>query len=190
MQWPWDKPLQRCMSAPSCDTPSGWRENVWPHSYSCRELSGTDASMHSDCFILQSILTSSVNIWGNGKWMRTMDVHHQWTKLFQQLSSYHSLHQQADWLKERISPLLGRTQVIHMDRLGPVQHIAEHYSSLSTFHRSLVSQPLRLHPRSLQGLTMLLEKYFCHNWMPRSHVVLLCKLLKRICRLCSSQWPL
>ncbi|XP_018536286.1 T-cell activation inhibitor, mitochondrial isoform X1 [Lates calcarifer] len=87
----------------------------------------------------------------------TMDVHHQWTKLFQQLPSYRSLQQQTEWLKERISLLLGGTQVVHMERLGPVQPIAEHYSTLSTFHKNLMSRRLRLHPRSLQGLTMLLE---------------------------------
>ncbi|XP_071327095.1 T-cell activation inhibitor, mitochondrial [Trachinotus anak] len=87
----------------------------------------------------------------------TMDVHHQWTKLFQQLPSYRSLQQQTDWLKERISLLLGGTQVVLMERLGPVQPIAEHYSTLSIFHKNLMSRRLRLHPRSLQGLTMLLE---------------------------------
>lgn len=79
-------------------------------------------------------------------------------QLFEQLPGYHSLQQQTHWLKERISLLLGGTQVVHMDRLGPVQPIAEHYSSLNTFHKRLMSHHLRLHPRSLQGLTMLLEK--------------------------------
>ncbi|KAG7463348.1 hypothetical protein JOB18_028696, partial [Solea senegalensis] len=87
----------------------------------------------------------------------TMDVHHQWTKLLQQLPSYRSLQQQTDWLKERISFLLGGVQVVHLDRLGPVQPITEHYSTLSTFHKTLMSRNLRLHPRSLQGLTMSLE---------------------------------
>lgn len=87
----------------------------------------------------------------------TMDVHHQWTKLFEQISSYHSLQQQTDWLKERISLLLGGIQVTHMESLGLVQPMAEHYSKLSTFHKNLMSRRLRLHPRSLQGLTMLLE---------------------------------
>lgn len=80
-------------------------------------------------------------------------------QLFEQLSSYRSLQQQTDWLKERISLLLGGTQVIHVERLGPVQPIAEHYSTLSTFHKTLMSRRLSLHPRSLQGLTILLEKY-------------------------------
>lgn len=80
-------------------------------------------------------------------------------QLFEQLSSYRSLQQQTDWLKERISLLLGGTQVIHVERLGPVQPIAEHYSTLSTFHKRLMSRRLHLHPRSLQGLTILLEKY-------------------------------
>ncbi|XP_035989251.1 T-cell activation inhibitor, mitochondrial isoform X2 [Fundulus heteroclitus] len=87
----------------------------------------------------------------------TMDVHHQWTKLFQQLPSYQSLWQQTGWLRERISDLLGGSQVIHLEKLGPIQPIAEHYSTLSTFHKSLMSQHLRLHPRSLHGLTMVLE---------------------------------
>lgn len=87
----------------------------------------------------------------------TMDVHHQWANLFQQLPSYHNLQQQSDWLKERISDLLGGSQVIHLDKLGPVQLIADHYNTLNTFHKSLMSQRLHLHPRSLHGLTMLLE---------------------------------
>ncbi|XP_034553938.1 T-cell activation inhibitor, mitochondrial [Notolabrus celidotus] len=87
----------------------------------------------------------------------TMDVHHQWTKLLEQLPSYRSLQQQTDWLKERISLLLGGTQVVQKESLGPVQPIAEHYSTLNTFHKNLLSGRLHLHPRSLQGLTMLLE---------------------------------
>lgn len=113
----------------------------------------------------------------------TMDVHHQWTKvmqrsasaagalcaplcadaalclqMFQQLPSYHSLLQQSAWLKERISLLLGGTQVVHKERLGPIQPVTEHYSTLNTFHKSLISRRLRLHPRSMQGLSMSLEK--------------------------------
>ncbi|XP_035528406.1 T-cell activation inhibitor, mitochondrial isoform X1 [Morone saxatilis] len=107
---------------------------------------------HTIVFADQSGMNASGHVM-----LGTMDVHHQWTKLFDQLSSYRSLLQQTEWLKERISLLLGGTQVIHMERLGPVQPIAEHYSTLSTFHKSLVSRRLRLHPRSLQGLTMLLE---------------------------------
>ncbi|XP_028326799.1 T-cell activation inhibitor, mitochondrial isoform X2 [Gouania willdenowi] len=88
----------------------------------------------------------------------TMDVHHQWIRLFQQLPSYRSLHQQTEWLKERISFLLGGAQVVHLDRLGPSQTLAEHYSTLSNFHKRLIAQPLRLHPRSLLGLTVQVEK--------------------------------
>lgn len=115
----------------------------------------------------------------------TMDVHHQWTKvlqrlslgwdakaagcfltsplvwlqLFQQLSIYRSLQQQTDWLKERISLLLGGVQVVYLERFGPVQPITEHCSNLSLFHKTLMSHPLYLHPRSLQGLAALLDKY-------------------------------
>uniref|UniRef100_UPI0037E7EC87 T-cell activation inhibitor, mitochondrial n=1 Tax=Semicossyphus pulcher TaxID=241346 RepID=UPI0037E7EC87 len=107
---------------------------------------------HTVVFADQSGMNASGHVM-----LGTMDVHHQWTKLFEQLPSYRSLQQQTDWLKERISLLLGGTQVVHMERLGPVQPIAEHYSTLSSFHKSLLSGRLRLHPRSLQGLTMLLE---------------------------------
>lgn len=107
---------------------------------------------HTVVFADQSGMNASGHVM-----LGTMDVHHQWTKLFQQLPSYRSLQQQTEWLKERISLLLGGAQVVHMERLGPVQPIAEHYSTLSTFHKCLMSRRLRLHPRSLQGLTMLLE---------------------------------
>lgn len=114
-----------------------------------------------------------------------MDVHHQWTKvlqllslwydpnaaqssltsvlmwlqLFQQLPVYRSLQQQTDWLKERISLLLGGVQVKHLERFGPVQPIIEHCSNLSMFHKTLLTHQLYLHPRSLQGLSVLLDKY-------------------------------
>ncbi|TMS10890.1 T-cell activation inhibitor, mitochondrial [Larimichthys crocea] len=107
---------------------------------------------HTVVFADQSGMNASGHVM-----LGTMDVHHQWTKLFEQVSSYRSLQQQTDWLKERISLLLGGAQVIHVERLGPVQPITEHYSTLNTFHKSLMSRCLRLHPRSLQGLTMLLE---------------------------------
>ncbi|XP_022062587.1 T-cell activation inhibitor, mitochondrial isoform X1 [Acanthochromis polyacanthus] len=107
---------------------------------------------HTVVFADQSGMNASGHVM-----LGTMDVHHQWTKLLEQLPSYRSLHHQTDWLKERISLLLGGTQVVHMERLGPVQPITEHYSSLRSFHQSLMSQRLHLHPRSLQGLTMLLE---------------------------------
>ncbi|XP_029308050.1 T-cell activation inhibitor, mitochondrial isoform X3 [Cottoperca gobio] len=107
---------------------------------------------HTVVFADQSGMNASGHIM-----LGTMDVHHQWTKLFEQLPSYRSLLQQTEWLKERISFLLGGTQVVHMERLGPVQPIAEHYNTLSTFHKSLISRRLWLHPRSLQGLSMLLR---------------------------------
>ncbi|KAI9520778.1 hypothetical protein NQZ68_013183 [Dissostichus eleginoides] len=107
---------------------------------------------HTVMFADQSGMNASGHIM-----LGTMDVHHQWTKMFQQLPSYHSLLQQSDWLKERISLLLGGTQVVHKERMGPIQPITEHYSTLNTFHKSLISRRLRLHPRSMQGLSMLLE---------------------------------
>ncbi|XP_069573346.1 T-cell activation inhibitor, mitochondrial isoform X1 [Brachyistius frenatus] len=107
---------------------------------------------HTVVFADQSGMNASGHVM-----LGTMDVHHQWTKLFEQLPSFRRLQQQTDWLKERISVLLGGTQVVHMERLGPVQPIEEHYGTLSTFHKNLLSRRLWLHPRSLQGLTMLLE---------------------------------
>ncbi|XP_062279005.1 T-cell activation inhibitor, mitochondrial [Scomber scombrus] len=107
---------------------------------------------HTVVFADQSGMNSSGHVM-----LGTMDVHHQWTKLFDQLPSYRSLQQQTEWLKERISLLLGGTQVVHTERLGSVQPIAEHYSTLNTFHKNLLSRRLFLHPRSLQGLTMMLE---------------------------------
>ncbi|XP_061676383.1 T-cell activation inhibitor, mitochondrial isoform X2 [Syngnathoides biaculeatus] len=91
----------------------------------------------------------------------TTDVHHQWTKLFEQLPSFRVLHQQAERLKERISLLLGGTQVVHGERLGLVEPIAELYNTLNTFHNNLISQRLSLHPRSLEGLNMILKKGRC-----------------------------
>lgn len=80
-------------------------------------------------------------------------------QLFEQLSIYLSLWQHTDWLKERISLMLGGAKVIHLESLGTVQPIARHYSNLSMFHRTLMSQRLYLHPRSLQGLAVFLDKY-------------------------------
>ncbi|XP_046704498.1 T-cell activation inhibitor, mitochondrial isoform X1 [Silurus meridionalis] len=87
----------------------------------------------------------------------TMDVHHQWTKIFERLPSYSRLLQQTEWLKDRISFMLGGIQVIHLDRVGLVLPLEDHYSALNTFHKRLLPHRLTLHPRSLQGLTMILE---------------------------------
>lgn len=89
--------------------------------------------------------------------MRHVSVH-VFVQLFERLPSYRSLFQQSDWLKERISHLLGGIQVIHIKRMGPALPLEEHYSTLNTFHKRLLPQRLFLHPRSLQGLTMTLEK--------------------------------
>ncbi|XP_064201519.1 T-cell activation inhibitor, mitochondrial isoform X1 [Anguilla rostrata] len=87
----------------------------------------------------------------------TMDVHHQWAKLFGRLPSYRALLQQTEWLKERISLLLGGIQVIHIERRGPLLTLEEHYSSLNAFHKRLLPRRPALHPRSLQDLAMTLE---------------------------------
>ncbi|XP_068178861.1 T-cell activation inhibitor, mitochondrial [Antennarius striatus] len=107
---------------------------------------------HTVMFADQSGMSASGHVL-----LGTMDVHHQWAELCEQLSSYRHLHQQTEWLKERISLLLCGIEVIHPEPFGPVQPIAEHYSTLSTFHKNLMSQHLCLHPRSLLGLTMMLN---------------------------------
>eukprot|EP00066_Takifugu_rubripes_P014195 XP_011603461.1 PREDICTED: T-cell activation inhibitor, mitochondrial isoform X2 [Takifugu rubripes] len=109
---------------------------------------------HTVVFADQSGMNASGHVM-----LGTMDVHHQWTKLFQQLSVYRSLQQQTDWLKERISLLLGGVQVKHLERFGPVQPIIEHCSNLSMFHKTLMTHQLYLHPRSLQGLSVLLDNH-------------------------------
>ncbi|XP_028837947.1 T-cell activation inhibitor, mitochondrial isoform X2 [Denticeps clupeoides] len=85
------------------------------------------------------------------------DVHHHWARLFERLPSYCGLFQQTECLKEQISLLLGGVQVVHVERLGPVLPLEEHYAALSAFQNRLLPQRLVLHPRSLQGLTMTLE---------------------------------
>ncbi|XP_036794195.1 T-cell activation inhibitor, mitochondrial isoform X2 [Oncorhynchus mykiss] len=107
---------------------------------------------HTIIFTDQSGMNASGHVM-----LGTMDVHHQWTKLFVSLPSYRSLLQQTEWLKERISHVLGGIQVINVERLGPVQPIEEHCSILNTFHKRLLARRLALHPRSLQGLAMTLE---------------------------------
>lgn len=82
-----------------------------------------------------------------------------WLQLFQQLSLYGSLQQQTHCLKDSVSLLLGGLQVIHLESFGPVQPIFEHCGDLSLFHKTLMSHPLYLHPRSLQGLSALLDRY-------------------------------
>ncbi|KAK7886059.1 hypothetical protein WMY93_025680 [Mugilogobius chulae] len=96
----------------------------------------------------------------------TMDVHHQWLKLMARVPSLRSLQHQSLWLKERISLLLGGAVVLLPDRLGSEQPIAEHYSSVSAFHKSLLSASLRVHPRSLEGLSMVLDN---NRSMPSLH---------------------
>uniref|UniRef100_A0A8C7YF75 T cell activation inhibitor, mitochondrial n=1 Tax=Oryzias sinensis TaxID=183150 RepID=A0A8C7YF75_9TELE len=115
-----------------------------------------DALIHLQGYTIVFADQSGMNSSGHVL-LGTMDVHHQWIKVFVQLPSLRGLQHQTDCLKERISFLLGGAQVVHMERLGPVRPIAEHYRVLSTFHKKLLSQRLHLHPRSLHGLTMVLE---------------------------------
>ncbi|CAN9514199.1 unnamed protein product [Ophioblennius macclurei] len=87
----------------------------------------------------------------------TMDVHHQWSKLFQQLPSFFRLKKEMDGLTERISLLLGGASMLQSESLGPVQPITEYYRTLKMFHSKLLVPSLRLHPRSLQGLSVMLD---------------------------------
>uniref|UniRef100_A0A673HDS9 T-cell activation inhibitor, mitochondrial-like n=1 Tax=Sinocyclocheilus rhinocerous TaxID=307959 RepID=A0A673HDS9_9TELE len=121
-------------------------QRKWGVAHKCCQLQSLDV------FTDQSGMNASGHVM-----LGTMDVHHQWTKLFERLPSYRSMFQQSDWLKERISHLLGGIQVIHIERMGPALPLEEHYSTLNTFHKRLLPQRLSLHPRSMQGLTMSLE---------------------------------
>ncbi|CAL9706307.1 unnamed protein product [Knipowitschia caucasica] len=85
----------------------------------------------------------------------TMDVHHQWLTLLSGLSSLRSLLQQCLWLKERISLLLGGAVVLLPEQSE--QRVSEHYSELSRLHKSLLQEGLRVHPRSLEGLALMLD---------------------------------
>ncbi|TSK34849.1 T-cell activation inhibitor, mitochondrial [Bagarius yarrelli] len=107
---------------------------------------------HTVLFTDQSGMNASGHVM-----LGTMDVPHQWTKLFERLPVYSSLLQQTEWLKDRISFLLGGIQVIHMERVGLLLPLEDYYSTLNTFHKNLLPHRLALHPRSLQGLTMILE---------------------------------
>ncbi|XP_077382356.1 T-cell activation inhibitor, mitochondrial isoform X2 [Festucalex cinctus] len=108
---------------------------------------------HAVVFADQSGMNASGHVM-----LGTMDVHHQWTKLFEQLPALRVVQQRTEWLKERISFLLGGIQVVYAERLDPVQPITELYGTLNAFHNNLISQRLGLHPRSLEGLNMILEK--------------------------------
>ncbi|KAF5896105.1 T-cell activation inhibitor, mitochondrial isoform X1, partial [Clarias magur] len=111
----------------------------------------TNLRGHTILFTDQSGMNASGHVM-----LGTMDVHHQWTKIFERLPSYSKLLQQTEWLKDSISFLLGGIQVLHSG-VSLVLPLEEHYSTLNTFHKRLLSHRLSLHPRSLQGLTMTLE---------------------------------
>ncbi|XP_055083957.1 T-cell activation inhibitor, mitochondrial [Periophthalmus magnuspinnatus] len=96
----------------------------------------------------------------------TMDVHHQWLKLMERVPRLRGLQQQSQWLKERISLLLGGAVVLLPDRMGSEQPIAEHYSSLNAFHKRLLSDCMRVHPRSLEGLGLVIDN---NRSMPSLH---------------------
>uniref|UniRef100_A0A671M469 T-cell activation inhibitor, mitochondrial-like n=1 Tax=Sinocyclocheilus anshuiensis TaxID=1608454 RepID=A0A671M469_9TELE len=132
-------------------------QRKWGVAHKCCQLQSlgrlsTQNGLNVQFFTDQSGMNASGHVM-----LGTMDVHHQWTKLFERLPSYRSMFQQSDWLKECISHLLGGIQVIHIERMGPALPLEEHYSTLNTFHKRLLPQRLSLHPRSMQGLTMSLE---------------------------------
>ncbi|XP_069051357.1 T-cell activation inhibitor, mitochondrial isoform X4 [Lepisosteus oculatus] len=87
----------------------------------------------------------------------TMDVHHQWAKLFERLPGYGGLLLRVQGLRERVGQLLGGMQVIYVERLQPVLTLEEHHSTLSALQKSLHSGRTPFHPHSLQGLRAMLE---------------------------------
>ncbi|XP_072507197.1 T-cell activation inhibitor, mitochondrial isoform X2 [Notamacropus eugenii] len=89
----------------------------------------------------------------------TMDVHHHWTKLFETLPSYFALQRKLVLLQDQISYLLGGIQVVYVEELQPALTIEEYYSLLDSFYTRLLKTRLPLHPRSLRGLQMILDRY-------------------------------
>ncbi|XP_020849000.1 T-cell activation inhibitor, mitochondrial isoform X2 [Phascolarctos cinereus] len=89
----------------------------------------------------------------------TMDVHHQWTKLFERLPSYFALQRKLVLLEDRISYLLGGIQVVYVEELQPALTLEEYYSLLDSFYNRLLKSRLPFHPRSLRGLQMVLDRY-------------------------------
>uniref|UniRef100_A0A3B3ZMV2 Uncharacterized protein n=1 Tax=Periophthalmus magnuspinnatus TaxID=409849 RepID=A0A3B3ZMV2_9GOBI len=112
-------------------------------SLSRLSLQSPDALIPLQVFADESGMNASGHVM-----LGTMDVHHQWLKL-----------------KERISLLLGGAVVLLPDRMGSEQPIAEHYSSLNAFHKRLLSDCMRVHPRSLEGLGLVID----NRSMPSLH---------------------
>ncbi|KAG9476107.1 hypothetical protein GDO78_002931 [Eleutherodactylus coqui] len=96
----------------------------------------------------------------------TMDVHHQWTKLFERLPSYYILQRKLLQLQERIGHLLGGIEIVHIEELQPMLTMEEHYSALDAFCKKLLNRRVHIHPRSLRGLQMILEN---DHFVPRLH---------------------
>ncbi|XP_006169826.1 T-cell activation inhibitor, mitochondrial isoform X2 [Tupaia chinensis] len=87
----------------------------------------------------------------------TVDVHHDWAKLFERLPSYFDLRRKLMLLEDQISYLLGGLQVVYLEELQPVLTLEEYYSLLDVFHQRLLRSRAAFHPRSLQGLQMILD---------------------------------
>ncbi|ELV10199.1 hypothetical protein TREES_T100007034 [Tupaia chinensis] len=88
----------------------------------------------------------------------TVDVHHDWAKLFERLPSYFDLRRKLMLLEDQISYLLGGLQVVYLEELQPVLTLEEYYSLLDVFHQRLLRSRAAFHPRSLQGLQMILDR--------------------------------
>ncbi|XP_010622738.1 T-cell activation inhibitor, mitochondrial isoform X2 [Fukomys damarensis] len=87
----------------------------------------------------------------------TMDVHHDWTKLFERLPSYFDLQRKLMLLEDQISGLLGGIRVVYIEELQPVLTLEEYFSVLDAFHRRLLHSRASFHPQSLRGLQMTLN---------------------------------
>ncbi|KAG8442891.1 hypothetical protein GDO86_011630, partial [Hymenochirus boettgeri] len=87
----------------------------------------------------------------------TMDVHHQWAKLFEELPSYSFLEKKLLNLQERISHLLGGIEIVHVEEQQPLLTMEEYYRTLDLFYNKLLNRRMSIHPRSLRCLQMILE---------------------------------
>ncbi|CAJ0932879.1 unnamed protein product [Ranitomeya imitator] len=78
--------------------------------------------------------------------------------LFERLPSYYVLQRKLLQRQDRISHLLGGIDIVHIEELQPLLTMEEYYSVLDAFCKKLQNRRVPIHPRSLRGLQMILEK--------------------------------
>ncbi|PIO05103.1 hypothetical protein AB205_0157940 [Aquarana catesbeiana] len=79
-------------------------------------------------------------------------------KLFESIPSYYLLQRKVLQLQERVSHLLGGIEIVHIEEMQPLLSLEEYCSALDAFCNKLLKRRVPIHPRSLRGLQMILEK--------------------------------